>query len=79
MGINENSSQQDREEKLKRRLKYIDVPELYCILNTIFNVAFHISHVYVRLTPQQRNTALKKLIRLLAHTVNSIENHRKRN
>lgn len=69
LDIKDTSTQQDRQDKVQRRMKDVSVPELLCVLNNIFNVGFHISDLYRSLNNEQKQMALRKTIKLLTYYV----------
>lgn len=71
LDIKETSTQQDRQDKLQRRMRDVSVPDLLCVLNNVFNVGFHISELYRSLNNEQKQIALKKTIKLLTYYVSN--------
>lgn len=72
LGLNELSSERDRQHKLLKRLGKLDVPEVLCALNSVFSVHFDQSTLYMELSPEKKQMVLKKLIKQLCKAVNNI-------
>lgn len=74
LGLNNITSAQDRETKLKLRLQKIKVLDFMCTLNKVFNVNFEKTPLYVSLSSQQKVIALQKILKQLCYIVSTQNN-----
>lgn len=70
LGLNDNSTEKDRQQKLLKRLGKLDVPEAICALNPVFSVHFDQSTVYMEFSPEKKLLVLRKLLKQLCKAVN---------
>lgn len=69
IGLSETSTEKDRREKFIHRLKKVQVPELFCVLNSIFSMNFAITSLYHSLNDDQRKIALERMFKQLCYGV----------
>ncbi|XP_044265856.1 adenylate cyclase type 10-like isoform X2 [Tribolium madens] len=67
LSITKSKTIQQKEQILLDKLKKIQVPELICVLNSVFDVNFKVSDLYMSLNEQARKVALQKMIKQLCY------------
>lgn len=70
LGLNDTSTERERQHKLLKRLGKLDVPEALCALNPVFSVHFNQSTIYVKFSAEKKQVVLKKLLKQLCKAVN---------
>ena len=69
LGITPGSSTKDRQDRLLIRLRKMQIPELICLVNPIFNVNFEKTALFGILSDIQRKVATEKMIKQLCFGV----------
>lgn len=69
LGISDDSAIDEREVVLKSRLEGLNVPEVLCCLNRVFNVNFEMTAIYQTFNSKQKDKVLEVMLRDLAFLV----------
>ncbi|KYB27283.1 Adenylate cyclase type 10-like Protein [Tribolium castaneum] len=65
--ISKSSTSHKKQQVIQDKLNKIQVPELMCVLNNVFDVNFKVSDLYMSLKVQARKIALVKMIKQLCY------------
>lgn len=69
LGLNDSSTESNRQRKLISKLAGLNVPEVLCALNQVFSVHFEQTPFYLSLPQDKKQAVLQKLIKQLCVAV----------